>query len=92
MYYHHEMQYAHQSIQTIAFLCLDLSAGVDGSTYFSDNIRVTRDLENLPVGRKLKERGVCVSRRWEKSDRCQANYVFGLTDNRKVALERAQQQ
>ncbi|XP_063717013.1 uncharacterized protein LOC134844311 [Symsagittifera roscoffensis] len=92
LHYHHEMQYLHESIRSIAFFCLGMSEGVDGSTYFSNNIGYTRDMERRHIGQKIIQKGTCIVRRWTDrnyfKDRPLVNYYNHwqqsfLTEHRK---------
>ncbi|XP_075246615.1 uncharacterized protein LOC142340087 [Convolutriloba macropyga] len=63
VHYHHEMAYVDKSVKNVFFTCSELSPGVDGSSYVSDNIRVTNALSDTVLGRKLREKGVCYVRK-----------------------------
>ncbi len=63
MHYHHEMAYVDKSVKNIFFACTELSSGVDGATYVSDNVRVTDAISHTSLGKKLKERNVCYIRK-----------------------------
>lgn len=63
VHYHHEMAYISKSVRNLSFFCTDLSPGVDGSTYVSDNIAVTNAIQHSELGRKLREKGICYVRK-----------------------------
>ena len=63
VHYHHEMAYISKSVRNLSFFCTELSPGVDGSTYVSDNIAVTNAIQNTELGRKLRQKGICYVRK-----------------------------
>ena len=57
-----EMAYVNQSVQSVAFMCLATPGKGRGSTFMSDGIQCTEYLLSTPLGKKLKELGVCYRR------------------------------
>ena len=92
------MAYVDKSVKNVFFTCSELSPGVDGSSYVSDNIRVTNALSDTVLGRKLREKGVCYVRKLTDREHFQNLPQIGvynhwqksfLTEDPKVAEIRA---
>lgn len=61
LHYHHEMAYVSKSVTSVGFCCSGATEG-KGWMYVSDNVGVTKDMEESELGRKLKEKGICYVR------------------------------
>lgn len=61
LHYHHEMAYVSESTTRLGFLCHKALPG-RGSTFFSDNVRATDAILAMPLGRKLRAKGLCYHR------------------------------
>ncbi|XP_063723257.1 uncharacterized protein LOC134851208 [Symsagittifera roscoffensis] len=101
IHYHHEMGYSNRPPLSICFMCLQLTPGVDGFTYFCDNTAFTRDIEASDIGQKLIHKGTVIIRRWADEKYVKkhgvTNYLTTwqlsfMTDDPKVAEERAREQ
>ncbi|MFK7827784.1 MAG: TauD/TfdA family dioxygenase [Oligoflexales bacterium] len=64
LHYHHEMAYVRESPKNLSFLCLETSPRAEvGATFVSDNESATEWLLTRPLGKKLKEKGLCYVRK-----------------------------
>jgi hypothetical protein len=62
--YHHEMTYKSHSIETLGFLCKHaIDRGDVGWSYVSDSVQAHDYIMQTPLGKKLKEKGLCFVRR-----------------------------
>eukprot|EP00051_Salpingoeca_urceolata_P005423 m.73145 g.73145 ORF g.73145 m.73145 type:complete len:417 (+) comp14315_c0_seq3:284-1534(+) len=61
LHYHHEMAYVGESTKSLGFCCSHATDG-KGTSFLSDNVKVTDGLLGSAFGQKLKEKGICYVR------------------------------
>ena len=59
MHYHHEMTQVRLSTESLAFSMVEGIGGQRGSSWLSDSIAVTNQINNTDLGRKIQKHGVC---------------------------------
>eukprot|EP00811_Abedinium_folium_P032306 NODE_5362_length_1778_cov_16.537856.p1 GENE.NODE_5362_length_1778_cov_16.537856~~NODE_5362_length_1778_cov_16.537856.p1 ORF type:complete len:402 (-),score=97.71 NODE_5362_length_1778_cov_16.537856:572-1699(-) len=62
LHYHHEMAYVGKSTKMLGFCCNAALGGLRGATFLSDNMGMTNELLHMPLGKKLREKGICYMR------------------------------
>jgi len=62
--YHHEMTYKSHSVETLGFLCKHaVNRGEVGWSFVSDSVQAHDYIMQTPLGKKLREKGLCFVRR-----------------------------
>mmetsp|Transcript_28857 Transcript_28857/g.65176 ORF Transcript_28857/g.65176 Transcript_28857/m.65176 type:complete len:411 (-) Transcript_28857:63-1295(-) len=102
--YHHEMTYKSHSVETLGFLCKSaVDRGTVGWSFVSDSVQAHDYIMGTPLGRKLKEKGLCFVRRMtdaeaEPSDDAEKGKIYNhwqqswMTDDPAEAQHAAEEQ